>query len=81
MRASSEGSESPVCPSPVSVVAFRLALLLHRASARVRLKSCRVFLSLPDDGPCLGSRKPKQPYEWLSYSEVRAAKKWKIIHL
>ncbi|XP_026872884.2 long-chain-fatty-acid--CoA ligase 1b isoform X2 [Electrophorus electricus] len=22
------------------------------------------------DGPCLGSRKPKQPYEWLSYSEV-----------
>ncbi|XP_042625814.1 long-chain-fatty-acid--CoA ligase 1-like [Cyprinus carpio] len=22
------------------------------------------------NGPCLGSRKPKQPYEWLSYSEV-----------
>uniref|UniRef100_A0A8C2FCK1 Long-chain-fatty-acid--CoA ligase n=1 Tax=Cyprinus carpio TaxID=7962 RepID=A0A8C2FCK1_CYPCA len=21
------------------------------------------------NGPCLGSRKPKQPYEWLSYSE------------
>uniref|UniRef100_A0A9J8AVK6 Long-chain-fatty-acid--CoA ligase n=1 Tax=Cyprinus carpio carpio TaxID=630221 RepID=A0A9J8AVK6_CYPCA len=23
-----------------------------------------------NNGPCLGSRKPKQPYEWLSYSEV-----------
>uniref|UniRef100_A0A8C2FGE5 Arachidonate--CoA ligase n=1 Tax=Cyprinus carpio TaxID=7962 RepID=A0A8C2FGE5_CYPCA len=22
------------------------------------------------NGPCLGSRKPKQPYEWLSYSEI-----------
>ncbi|XP_067249379.1 long-chain-fatty-acid--CoA ligase 1b [Chanodichthys erythropterus] len=22
------------------------------------------------NGPCLGSRKPKQPYDWLSYSEV-----------
>ncbi|XP_034038236.1 long-chain-fatty-acid--CoA ligase 1-like [Thalassophryne amazonica] len=24
-----------------------------------------------NNGPCLGSRKPKQPYEWLSYSEVK----------
>ncbi|XP_056264551.1 long-chain-fatty-acid--CoA ligase 1a isoform X2 [Pseudoliparis swirei] len=23
-----------------------------------------------NDGPCLGSRKPNQPYEWQSYSEV-----------
>ncbi|XP_010896712.2 long-chain-fatty-acid--CoA ligase 1 [Esox lucius] len=23
-----------------------------------------------NDGPCLGARKPKQPYEWLSYSQV-----------
>nr|XP_043896901.1 long-chain-fatty-acid--CoA ligase 1-like [Solea senegalensis]XP_043896902.1 long-chain-fatty-acid--CoA ligase 1-like [Solea senegalensis]XP_043896903.1 long-chain-fatty-acid--CoA ligase 1-like [Solea senegalensis] len=23
-----------------------------------------------NNGPCLGSRKPKQPYEWLSYGEV-----------
>ncbi|KAM9376917.1 long-chain-fatty-acid--CoA ligase 1-like [Pholidichthys leucotaenia] len=23
-----------------------------------------------NNGPCLGSRKPKQPYEWISYSEV-----------
>lgn len=27
--------------------------------------------SSADNGPCLGSRKPKQPYEWLSYREVR----------
>ncbi|XP_076025837.1 long-chain-fatty-acid--CoA ligase 1-like [Genypterus blacodes] len=24
-----------------------------------------------NNGACLGSRKPKQPYEWLSYSEVK----------
>ncbi|CAN9514670.1 unnamed protein product [Ophioblennius macclurei] len=24
-----------------------------------------------DGGPCLGSRKPEQPYEWISYSEVK----------
>ncbi|XP_076862076.1 long-chain-fatty-acid--CoA ligase 1b [Brachyhypopomus gauderio] len=27
-------------------------------------------MRVSSDGPCLGSRKPKQPYEWLSYSEV-----------
>ncbi|KAM9495090.1 long-chain-fatty-acid--CoA ligase 1b isoform 1-T3 [Clarias gariepinus] len=27
-------------------------------------------LRVSNNGPCLGSRKPKQPYEWLSYSEV-----------
>ncbi|XP_042349021.1 long-chain-fatty-acid--CoA ligase 1-like [Plectropomus leopardus] len=25
---------------------------------------------ISDNGPCLGSRKPKQPYEWMSYREV-----------
>ncbi|KAK7921815.1 hypothetical protein WMY93_008717 [Mugilogobius chulae] len=25
---------------------------------------------ISNNGPCLGSRKPKQPYEWLSYKEV-----------
>ncbi|XP_038555879.1 long-chain-fatty-acid--CoA ligase 1-like [Micropterus salmoides] len=24
-----------------------------------------------NNGPCLGSRKPKQPYEWISYREVK----------
>uniref|UniRef100_A0A3Q0SXS3 Long-chain-fatty-acid--CoA ligase n=1 Tax=Amphilophus citrinellus TaxID=61819 RepID=A0A3Q0SXS3_AMPCI len=26
--------------------------------------------SVSNNGPCLGSRKPKQPYEWMSYREV-----------
>uniref|UniRef100_A0A8C5EK18 Long-chain-fatty-acid--CoA ligase n=1 Tax=Gouania willdenowi TaxID=441366 RepID=A0A8C5EK18_GOUWI len=26
-------------------------------------------LRVSNDGPCLGSRKPNQPYEWLSYKE------------
>lgn len=29
-----------------------------------------------DNGPCLGSRKPKQPYEWMSYKEVRVTSSW-----
>lgn len=28
------------------------------------------FLFIENE-PCLGSRKPNQPYEWLSYKEVR----------
>uniref|UniRef100_A0A8D3CKB3 Long-chain-fatty-acid--CoA ligase n=1 Tax=Scophthalmus maximus TaxID=52904 RepID=A0A8D3CKB3_SCOMX len=28
-------------------------------------------LRVSNNGPCLGSRKPNQPYEWLSYKEVR----------
>lgn len=28
------------------------------------------FLCFLDNGPCLGSRKPDQPYEWLSYKQV-----------
>lgn len=27
-------------------------------------------LRVSNNGPCLGSRKPKKPYEWLSYREV-----------
>ncbi|KAA0709774.1 Long-chain-fatty-acid--CoA ligase 1 [Triplophysa tibetana] len=27
-------------------------------------------MRVSDNGPCLGSRKPKKPYEWLSYAEV-----------
>ncbi|XP_055018648.1 long-chain-fatty-acid--CoA ligase 1-like [Boleophthalmus pectinirostris] len=27
-------------------------------------------MRVSNDGPCLGSRKPNQPYEWQSYSEV-----------
>ncbi|XP_069508621.1 long-chain-fatty-acid--CoA ligase 6 isoform X1 [Ambystoma mexicanum] len=27
-------------------------------------------LHISENGPCLGSRKPKQPYQWLTYKEV-----------
>ncbi|XP_038308229.1 long-chain-fatty-acid--CoA ligase 1 isoform X3 [Canis lupus familiaris] len=27
-------------------------------------------IQVSNDGPCLGSRKPDQPYEWLSYKQV-----------
>ncbi|XP_027693196.1 long-chain-fatty-acid--CoA ligase 1 isoform X1 [Vombatus ursinus] len=27
-------------------------------------------IQVSNDGPCLGSRKPGQPYEWISYKEV-----------
>nr|XP_006630030.1 PREDICTED: long-chain-fatty-acid--CoA ligase 1 [Lepisosteus oculatus] len=29
-----------------------------------------------NNGPCLGSRKPNQPYEWLSYQEVADRAEW-----
>lgn len=28
------------------------------------------FYLFLDNGPCLGVRKPNQPYEWISYKEV-----------
>ncbi|KAI5630441.1 long-chain-fatty-acid--CoA ligase 1 isoform X2, partial [Silurus asotus] len=37
-----------------------------RTMYEVFLRGIRVS----NNGPCLGSRKPKQPYEWLSYQEV-----------
>ncbi|TSN95701.1 Long-chain-fatty-acid--CoA ligase 1 [Bagarius yarrelli] len=37
-----------------------------RTMYEVFLRGIRVS----NNGPCLGSRKPKQPYEWLSYKEV-----------
>ncbi|KAM7000741.1 long-chain-fatty-acid--CoA ligase 1-like isoform 1-T1 [Tautogolabrus adspersus] len=48
------------------------ALLTHyyddaRTMYEFFLRGARVS----NNGPCLGSRKPKQPYEWMSYSEVK----------
>ena len=34
------------------------------------------FFLLSDNGPCLGSRKPDQPYEWLSYKQVSFLAVW-----
>ncbi|XP_053317916.1 long-chain-fatty-acid--CoA ligase 6 isoform X1 [Spea bombifrons] len=33
-------------------------------------------LHISEHGPCLGSRKPNQPYEWLSYREVFNRAEW-----
>ncbi|KAM4747669.1 long-chain-fatty-acid--CoA ligase 6 isoform 3-T5 [Rhinophrynus dorsalis] len=33
-------------------------------------------LHISEHGPCLGSRKPNQPYEWLSYKEVSNRAQW-----
>ncbi|XP_022068492.1 long-chain-fatty-acid--CoA ligase 1-like [Acanthochromis polyacanthus] len=38
-----------------------------RTTYELFLRGARVS----NNGPCLGSRKPKQPYEWISYREVR----------
>lgn len=37
----------------------------------MHMNSSFVFFLFLDNGPCLGSRKPNQPYEWISYKEVR----------
>ncbi|KAM4576446.1 long-chain-fatty-acid--CoA ligase 1 isoform 1-T1 [Odontesthes bonariensis] len=33
-------------------------------------------LKIAGNGPCLGSRKPGQPYEWISYTEVAQQAQW-----
>lgn len=38
------------------------------------------FSFFTDDGPCLGSRKPNQPYEWQSYREVRRGSQTNPMH-
>ncbi|XP_051505874.1 long-chain-fatty-acid--CoA ligase 1-like [Myxocyprinus asiaticus] len=47
------------------------ALLTHFYDDAKTIYECfHRGLRVSNNGPCLGSRKPKQPYEWLSYSEV-----------
>lgn len=52
----------------------------QRESEEVISRLIRDLLSLTDNGPCLGSRKPNQPYEWQSYREVspRTLPAWHI---
>ncbi|XP_074503844.1 long-chain-fatty-acid--CoA ligase 1-like [Sebastes fasciatus] len=38
--------------------------------ARTMYESFLRGVRVSNNGPCLGSRKPKQPYEWMSYREV-----------
>ncbi|KAM6941053.1 long-chain-fatty-acid--CoA ligase 1a isoform 2-T4 [Lycodopsis pacificus] len=42
----------------------------YYSDARTMYQVFQRGLRVSNDGPCLGSRKPNQPYEWLSYSEA-----------
>ncbi|XP_055155340.1 long-chain-fatty-acid--CoA ligase 6 isoform X10 [Symphalangus syndactylus] len=54
-----------------SVIGSGPQLLTHYYDdARTMYQVFRRGLSISGDGPCLGFRKPKQPYQWLSYQEV-----------
>uniref|UniRef100_F7HIC0 Long-chain-fatty-acid--CoA ligase n=1 Tax=Callithrix jacchus TaxID=9483 RepID=F7HIC0_CALJA len=54
-----------------SVIGSGSQLLTHYYDdARTMYQVFRRGLSISGNGPCLGFRKPKQPYQWLSYQEV-----------
>ncbi|KAM5300327.1 long-chain-fatty-acid--CoA ligase 6 isoform 6-T6 [Ctenodactylus gundi] len=54
-----------------SVIGGGTQLLTHYYDdARTMYQVFRRGLSISGNGPCLGFRKPKQPYQWLSYQEV-----------
>ncbi|EDM04428.1 acyl-CoA synthetase long-chain family member 6, isoform CRA_a [Rattus norvegicus] len=54
-----------------SVIGDCTQLLTHYYDdARTMYQVFRRGLSISGNGPCLGFRKPEQPYQWLSYQEV-----------
>uniref|UniRef100_Q5F2C5 Long-chain-fatty-acid--CoA ligase n=1 Tax=Mus musculus TaxID=10090 RepID=Q5F2C5_MOUSE len=54
-----------------SVIGGCTQLLTHYYDdARTMYQVFRRGLSISGNGPCLGFRKPEQPYQWLSYQEV-----------
>ncbi|KAK2510234.1 hypothetical protein Q9233_017921 [Columba guinea] len=54
-----------------SVIGDNAQLLTHYYDdARTMYEVFRRGFSISENGPCLGFRKPKQPYQWLSYKEV-----------
>ncbi|XP_036052448.1 long-chain-fatty-acid--CoA ligase 6 isoform X4 [Onychomys torridus] len=54
-----------------SVIGGSTQLLTHYYDdARTMYQVFRRGLSISGNGPCLGFRKPHQPYQWLSYQEV-----------
>uniref|UniRef100_A0A2I3NB82 Long-chain-fatty-acid--CoA ligase n=1 Tax=Papio anubis TaxID=9555 RepID=A0A2I3NB82_PAPAN len=54
-----------------SVIGSGPQLLTHYYDdARTMYQVFRRGLSISGNGPCLGFRKPNQPYQWLSYQEV-----------
>uniref|UniRef100_A0A7M4ET39 Long-chain-fatty-acid--CoA ligase n=1 Tax=Crocodylus porosus TaxID=8502 RepID=A0A7M4ET39_CROPO len=54
-----------------SVIGDCPQLLTHYYDdARTMYEVFRRGFNISENGPCLGFRKPKQPYQWLSYKEV-----------
>ncbi|XP_015673745.1 long-chain-fatty-acid--CoA ligase 6 isoform X1 [Protobothrops mucrosquamatus] len=54
-----------------SVIGDRTHLLTHYYDdARTMYEVFRRGFNISENGPCLGFRKPNQPYQWLSYKEV-----------
>ncbi|XP_063148394.1 long-chain-fatty-acid--CoA ligase 6 [Candoia aspera] len=54
-----------------SVIGNKTHLLTHYYDdARTMYEVFRRGFNISENGPCLGFRKPKQPYQWLSYKEV-----------
>uniref|UniRef100_A0A8C8VHV0 Long-chain-fatty-acid--CoA ligase n=1 Tax=Pelusios castaneus TaxID=367368 RepID=A0A8C8VHV0_9SAUR len=45
-------------------------LTYYYEDARTMYEVFRRGFNISENGPCLGFRKPKQPYQWLSYKEV-----------
>ncbi|KAJ6667960.1 hypothetical protein lerEdw1_016281 [Lerista edwardsae] len=53
-----------------SVIGDSTQLLTHYYDdARTMYEVFRRGFNISENGPCLGSRKPNQPYQWLSYKE------------
>ncbi|XP_026543244.1 long-chain-fatty-acid--CoA ligase 6 isoform X4 [Notechis scutatus] len=54
-----------------SVIGDNADLLTHYYDdARTMYEVFRRGFNISENGPCLGFRKPNQPYQWLSYKEV-----------
>ncbi|XP_048399232.1 long-chain-fatty-acid--CoA ligase 6-like isoform X4 [Stegostoma tigrinum] len=54
-----------------SVLGDSIQLMTHyHDDARTMYEVYQRGLHIAGDGPCLGFRKPKHPYQWLSYKEV-----------
>ncbi|XP_028573831.2 long-chain-fatty-acid--CoA ligase 6 isoform X3 [Podarcis muralis] len=54
-----------------SVIGDSSQLLTHYYDdARTMYEVFRRGFNISENGPCLGFRKPKQPYQWLTYKEV-----------
>ncbi|KAI1234061.1 hypothetical protein IHE44_0003771 [Lamprotornis superbus] len=64
-------SEEGLAGARRSVIGDSPQLLTHYYDdARTMYEVFRRGFSISENGPCLGFRKPKQPYQWLSYKEV-----------